>query len=158
MSRDRWSAVERGWCDYFACGSSSASSGSREAVQVAGLGRVVGAVGAAACGSAASVSLARPASLSGPGLPGGGLVRAVHRHALAGGAVSRAGVAERRELPASLGGLVAAIAVLQQRLAGSEKLDWSRVIVDASLVDAKKGARRSRARSWAGQAAAITWP
>ena len=54
--------------------------------------------------------------------------------------------------------LAEAIAVLQQRLAGSEKLDWSRVIVDASLVDAKKGARRSRARSWAGQAAAITWP
>ncbi len=56
-------------------------------------------------------------------------------------------------------GLLAdAIVVLQQRLVGSNKLDWSRVIVDASLVDAKKGARRSRARSWAGQEAAITWP
>ena len=51
-----------------------------------------------------------------------------------------------------------AIAVLQQQLAGADKLDWSRVIVDASLVEAKKGARRSRARSWAGQGAALTWP
>jgi len=54
--------------------------------------------------------------------------------------------------------LQAAIVVLQQRLAGARKLDWSRVLVDASLVDAKKGARRSRARSWAAQAAATTWP
>lgn len=54
--------------------------------------------------------------------------------------------------------LQAAIEVLQERLAGARKLDWSRVIVDCSLVDAKKGARRSRARSWAGQAAATTWP
>ena len=54
--------------------------------------------------------------------------------------------------------LPAAIAVLQEQLAGADKLDWSRVIVDASLVEAKKGARRSRARSWAGPAAATTWP
>jgi transposase len=40
-----------------------------------------------------------------------------------------------------------AIAVLQEQLAGADKLDWSRVIVDASLVEAKKGAKRSRARS-----------
>src|SRR3954463_5355766 len=37
--------------------------------------------------------------------------------------------------------------VLQEQLAEAERLDWSRVIVDASLVDAKKGATRSRARS-----------
>ena len=56
-------------------------------------------------------------------------------------------------------GLLAdAIVVLQEQLAASNRLDWSRVIVDASLVDAKKGARRSRARSWASQEAAITWP
>jgi transposase len=54
--------------------------------------------------------------------------------------------------------LAEAIVVLQERLAGSGKLDWSRVIVDASLVDAKKGARRSRARSWANQEVVITWP
>lgn len=54
--------------------------------------------------------------------------------------------------------LPAAIAVLQQQLAGADRLDWSRVIVDASLVDAKKGARRSRARCWGGPAAATTWP
>jgi transposase len=56
------------------------------------------------------------------------------------------------------GVLAQALVVLQGRLAGAGKLDWSRVLVDASLVEAKKGARRSRARSWAGQAAATTWP
>src|SRR5438132_14212772 len=54
------------------------------------------------------------------------------------------------------GFLEQAILVLQERLAGAGKLDWSRVIVDASLVEAKKGARRSRAPSWADPAAAIT--
>ena len=34
--------------------------------------------------------------------------------------------------------LEAAIVVLQEQLAGARKLDWSRVIVDASLVEAKK--------------------
>jgi transposase len=53
--------------------------------------------------------------------------------------------------------LAGAIAVLQRELAGAERLDWSRVIVDASLVEAKKGARRSRARSWAVRGAATTW-
>ena len=51
-----------------------------------------------------------------------------------------------------------AIAVLHAQLAESDKLDWSRVIVDASLVDAKKGARRSRARSGAALAAASPSP
>jgi len=51
-----------------------------------------------------------------------------------------------------------ALVVLQAELASAGRLDWSRVIVDASLVDAKKGARRSRARSWAVPEAAITWP
>jgi len=54
--------------------------------------------------------------------------------------------------------LAQALAVLQGQLAGADKLDWSRVIVDASLVEAKKGARRSRARSAAAPAAAITSP
>jgi transposase len=54
--------------------------------------------------------------------------------------------------------LARALVVLQQQLAAADRLDWSRVIVDASLVDAKKGARRSRARSWSGRGAAITWP
>lgn len=54
--------------------------------------------------------------------------------------------------------LEAALTVLQEQLAGADKLDWSRVIVDASLVEAKKGARRSGARSWAGREAATTWP
>jgi transposase len=41
--------------------------------------------------------------------------------------------------------LPAAIAVLQEQLAEAGRLDWSRVIVDASLVEAKRGAPRSRA-------------
>jgi transposase len=51
-----------------------------------------------------------------------------------------------------------ALAVLQTQLADSKRLDWSRVIVDASLVEAKKGARRSRAHSAAALAAATTLP
>lgn len=49
-----------------------------------------------------------------------------------------------------------ALLVLQQQLAEASKLDWSRVIVDASLVESKKGARRSRAHSAAALAAAST--
>ena len=52
--------------------------------------------------------------------------------------------------------LEAALRIVQEELAGADKLDWSRVIIDASLVDAKKGAKRSRARSWAGREAATT--
>ena len=51
-----------------------------------------------------------------------------------------------------------AIELLHAQLAGADRLDWSRVIVDASLVEAKKGARRSRARSGAAPAAVSTWP
>lgn len=54
------------------------------------------------------------------------------------------------------GVLVAAIAQLQSELREADKLDWSRVIVDASLVEAKKGARRSRAPGAAAPAAAST--
>ena len=54
------------------------------------------------------------------------------------------------------GVLEQALAVLQQELAEEEKLDWSRVIVDASRVEAKKGARRSRARSRASREAVST--
>jgi len=49
-----------------------------------------------------------------------------------------------------------ALVVLQKKLREADRLDWSRVIVDASLVEAKKGARRSRARSAAAPAAAST--
>ncbi len=54
--------------------------------------------------------------------------------------------------------LIEAMVLLQKHLADSDRLDWSRVIVDASLVEAKKGARRSRARSQAGPEAAFTLP
>ena len=52
--------------------------------------------------------------------------------------------------------LPAAIEVLQSQLAEAEKLDWSRVIVDASTVEAKKGAARSRTPSKASREAAFT--
>ena len=51
--------------------------------------------------------------------------------------------------------LSAAIVVLQDQLADAGRLDWSRLLVDASLVEAKKGARRSRARSQAAREAAF---
>jgi transposase len=56
------------------------------------------------------------------------------------------------------GVLVELIGALQQQLAGADKLDWSRLIVDASLVDAKKGATRSRARSGARREAVFISP
>jgi len=43
---------------------------------------------------------------------------------------------------------------LQQLLADAEGIDWSRAIIDASLVDAKRGARRPPARSAAAPVAA----
>jgi len=45
------------------------------------------------------------------------------------------------------GAFARALVLLQKRLREVDKLDWSRLIVDASLVEAKGGARRSRARS-----------
>jgi transposase len=51
-----------------------------------------------------------------------------------------------------------ALVLLQEQLAEQGKLDWSRLLVDCSLVDAKKGARRSRAHSAAGLVAATTSP
>jgi transposase len=50
-----------------------------------------------------------------------------------------------------------ALHVLQRELRGAHRLDWSRVIVEACTVDAKRGARRSRARSWADRGVVITW-
>lgn len=49
-----------------------------------------------------------------------------------------------------------AVRILQQALHEADRLDWSRVIVDASLVEAKKGAQRSRARSSAAPVAVST--
>jgi transposase len=51
-----------------------------------------------------------------------------------------------------------ALVVLQEQLGDCGRLDWSRLVVDASLVEAKKGARRSRARSAARLEPASTWP
>ena len=58
----------------------------------------------------------------------------------------------------ALGLFQQALLVLQGELAEAGRLDWSRVIVDASLVEAKKGARRSRAHCAAAPVAATTWP
>ena len=49
-----------------------------------------------------------------------------------------------------------ALELLLGLLDDADRLDWSRVIVDASTVEAKKGARRSRARSAAARAAVST--
>jgi transposase len=54
------------------------------------------------------------------------------------------------------GVLLEAICVLQQQLAAAGRLDWSRLIADASLVEAKKGAAKSRAACAAAPAAATT--
>ena len=51
-----------------------------------------------------------------------------------------------------------ALVVLQERLAEQGRLDWSRVLVDASLVESKNGSRSSRAHSAAAPVAATTWP
>jgi len=64
----------------------------------------------------------------------------------------------RLEEWARRGLLAEALRLLQQQLAAADELDWSRVLVDASLVDAKKGARRSRARSVAALVAASISP
>lgn len=51
-----------------------------------------------------------------------------------------------------------ALEVLQSELADAGRLDWSRVIIDASLVEAKKGAPKSRVRSGARREAVSTSP
>jgi len=45
---------------------------------------------------------------------------------------------------------------MQELVAAAGQTDWSRAIVDASLVDAKRGAARSSARSAAALAAVFT--
>jgi hypothetical protein len=54
------------------------------------------------------------------------------------------------------GVFVEVIALVHEQLAEGEQLDWSRLIVDASQVEAKKGAKRSPARSRAGPAPVST--
>jgi transposase len=62
----------------------------------------------------------------------------------------------RMEEWSSKGLLEEAITILQSNLYDTGRIDWSRVIVDASLVEAKKGARRSAAHSWASREAVFT--
>jgi transposase len=64
----------------------------------------------------------------------------------------------RMEEWSASGAFPQAIRLLQRQLEEANKLDWSRVIVDASLVEAKKGAKRSPARSGARAAAVTTSP
>jgi transposase len=61
----------------------------------------------------------------------------------------------RMEEWSASGAFADAVRLLHQQLQEADRLDWSRVIVDASLVEAKKGARRSAARS-AGRRAAVS--
>lgn len=56
------------------------------------------------------------------------------------------------------GVLEALILELRQALWEADRLDFSRLLVDASLVEAKRGARRSRAPSGRRTAAATTSP
>ena len=50
------------------------------------------------------------------------------------------------------------LAALQDQLVERERLSWSRVIVDASLIDAKRGAKRSRVRCVASpEPRSISW-
>jgi len=53
----------------------------------------------------------------------------------------------RLEQWSASGAFERAFRLLVSQLDDADQLDWSRVIVDASTVEAKKGARRSRARS-----------
>ena len=62
----------------------------------------------------------------------------------------------RMEEWSASGAFQQAIGLLQRQLKQADKLDWSRVIVDASLVEAKKGANRSPARCAARPAAVST--
>ena len=54
--------------------------------------------------------------------------------------------------------LAQAIAILQDKLADADRLDWSRVIIDAATVDAKKGAAKPLVPFAGSQAAATTLP
>lgn len=62
----------------------------------------------------------------------------------------------RMEEWSATGALQRAVELLIGELVGADKLDWSRLIVDASLVDAKKGAKRSAAPSAVRREAAFT--
>jgi transposase len=90
----------------WSCG--PAACGTLGAVALAGVGCDVGVVGAGAGRSAAPLSLPGAPSLSGARLPGRNAVRADHRYALVAAALPAAGVAERRDLPASARGVGAA--------------------------------------------------
>ena len=120
---------------------------------MARVGCDVGAAGADAGRSAASLSLIRAAARYSPrAVFRGDLVCALHRYALVAGALPRVGLAGgetcRRRLEECNGAACSSRRSLScNGVVRAERLDWSRVIVDASLVEAKKGARRSRARS-----------
>jgi len=111
VGRDPGFVVERGLYDSFLCSSWSASGWSYEAVEVAGFGRVVGAVGASASRSSPPFPLAGPVALPSASVSGGDPLCLVHGHALAGGALPGAWFAKRRDLSPSFGRVVAAGAV-----------------------------------------------
>src|SRR5579871_6216600 len=108
MRRDLWLSVECERYDYLSWCVSSASGGAVEAVQVAGERFVVGAGGLVSRGPCAAVSSSGPFALFAAAVPGGDLVRVVHRHAMGGDPVPGARFAEWRDVSATAGGVGAA--------------------------------------------------
>ena len=87
---------------------SSEACGTLGAVALARQRCLVGAGRRVACRSAASFPQSGPLPLLAAPVSGGNLVRVVHGYALVAGAISGVGVAERRDLPAAVGGVGAA--------------------------------------------------
>src|SRR5439155_8848593 len=108
LSRDPRTAGEALPHEKLICSSTSEASGTLGAVEVARLRSNVGTAGADPDRPAAPLSLPGPGPLWPPPVPGGDPLRALHRHALAAGALPRARPPQRRDLPPSAGGMVAA--------------------------------------------------
>src|SRR5438067_7674656 len=108
LSRDPCLAGEALAYENLICSSTSEACGTLGAVEVARLRCDVGAAGADPDRPAAPLSLSGPGPLRPPPVPGGDPLRALHRHALAAGALPRARPAQRRDLPPPARGMVAA--------------------------------------------------
>src|SRR5439155_4696436 len=106
MSRDPLVGGEAGGYENSIWSFTSASCGTLAGVAVAGFGCDVGAVGVDPGRSAAPFSLSGSRSLRPARVSGRDPVRALHRYALVAGALPRAWLAQRRDLPAPLGGMV----------------------------------------------------
>src|SRR5439155_23411539 len=99
LSRDPGPGGDPGCHETLTRSSTSEASGTLGAVEVARLRSNLGAAGADPERPAPPFPLPGPIALQPPPVPGGDPLRALHRHALAAGALPRAGAAERRDLP-----------------------------------------------------------